>query len=169
MIVFVPSTLAAAAHLRSSGSVRGVVGYAPNPELRHLLGDEQLGAEELDYVALNHAGTAALASGEGSAGEDGTRVVLAVDVSAGSADSLGAVTLNEFSWTQVRSLFADESAAASAVDRARTAVRGLDLVQALLAPEVAELDDTYDLLWFAPDELDDLIAAAHGRQRNQAD
>jgi hypothetical protein len=54
----------------------------------------------------------------------------------------------------VQSLFADEPEAAAAVAAARAAVEGQTLSGALDRDEVAELLDSYDLLWFAPEELD---------------
>ena len=44
--------------------------------------------------------------------------------------------------------------AADAVARARPATQGLTLTKALDRPEVTELLEAYDLLWFAPEELD---------------
>ena len=66
-----------------------------------------------------------------------TRIVLAVDPRLSGGDELGAVTVAELSWTEVRSLFADDPEAAELRCRARrAAVRGLDLSAALAAPAV---------------------------------
>ena len=56
----------------------------------------------------------------------------------------------------MQSLFADEPAAAEALTRARHAAGIAGLAEALATPAVQELVDTYDLLWFAVDELDQL-------------
>ena len=47
--------------------------------------------------------------------------------------------------------------AAQAVATARTAARGLRLADALATPEVLDLVAAYDLLWYAPTELDRLV------------
>jgi hypothetical protein len=119
--------------------------------MRRWLADFRLDDEEAEYVALNHAGVAALLL-------DGVprRLVLAVDVALEGADELGAVPVPEVRWSDVRSLFADEAPAADAVAAARTAVRGLDLATALAVPAVLALQDDHDLLWYAPEELDAL-------------
>lgn len=102
-------------------------------------------------MALNHAGVASLLLEGGS-----TRLVLAVDLDLTGGDDLGAVRVPEVRWSDVRSLFADEAAAAAAVARAMAAVNGLELATALPLPEVEQLLDAYDLLWYAPEELDAL-------------
>ena len=104
-------------------------------------------------MALNHAGIVALTLDDSTP----TRIVLAVDHEVSGGDELGAVTVAQLEWGEVRSLFADEAAAAAAVLAARSAVRGLDLSAALADPAVEELQETYDLLWYAPDELDSLV------------
>ncbi|GAA3696098.1 hypothetical protein GCM10022204_10070 [Microlunatus aurantiacus] len=154
MTVFVPLTLDAARQLRTVGSARDLVGYAAGPGLRTWLSEARLDDEEADYVALNHAGVAALTLDDTAP----TRIVLAVDRDVADGDDLGAVTVAQLDWVAVRSLFADEGAAASAVLAARAAVRGSDLAAALSAPAVEALQESYDLLWYAPDELDALPA-----------
>jgi hypothetical protein len=59
-------------------------------------------------------------------------------------------------WHQVRALFADEPGATEAARLASELVAGQSLAAALAAPEVGAVLDEYDLLWFAPDELDEL-------------
>ena len=155
MTVFVPLTLTAALELRASGSAEDVVGYAAGPALRDWLGESRLDDDEADYVALNHAGVAALTLDSTVP----TRIVLAVDREASGGDQLGAVTVTGLAWAEVRSLFADEAAAAAAVLAARSAVPGLDLATALGDAAVQELLESYDLLWYAPEELDALATA----------
>ena len=159
MTVFVPLTLDDVRRLRATGSLADVVGYAPGPALRGWLeagraGDGRLEDEEVDYVALTHAGVAALTQDDGAP----SRLVVAVEREALDGDALGAVRLDRLDWTDVRSLFADEAGAGSAVAAARAAVRGQTLGTALSDPAVEELQDAYDLLWYAPDELDSLLA-----------
>lgn len=151
MTVFVPITAAAARELRGAGTARSLTGFADGPALRRWLGEPRLDDEEADYIALNHAGVAALLL-EGSS----LRLVLAVDLDLVGGDELGAVWVPEIAWDDVRSLFADEESAAEVVAEARTAVAGLDLPAALADPVVERLQDAYDLLWYAPEELDAL-------------
>lgn len=148
MTVFVPLAVSAARQWRSTGSASDLVGYADGPALRGWLGGARLDDEEADYVALNHAGVAALLLDGAS-----IRLVLAVDREIAGGE-LGAVRLSQVAWSDVRSLFADEPEASEAVANARTAVAGLDLAAALAAPEVEQLLDAHDLLWYAPEELD---------------
>jgi hypothetical protein len=56
----------------------------------------------------------------------------------------------------VQALFADEPAAIAAARQAGEVAAGQSLAAALAAPEVGAVLDEYDLLWFAPDELDQL-------------
>ena len=56
----------------------------------------------------------------------------------------------------MRALFADEPAAIAAARLASEVAAGQNLAAALAAPEVGAVLDEYDLLWFAPDELDQL-------------
>lgn len=155
MTVFVPLTQDAARRLRTTGAARDVVGYAAGAGLRGWLGEARLDDEEADYVALNHAGVAALTLEDTAP----TRVVVAVDQDLWDGDALGAVTVPRLDWSEVRSLFGDDGAAASAVLAARDAVRGRDLADALGDPAVEELQESYDLLWYAPDELDTLLVS----------
>ena len=158
MSVFVPLTLAAARELRSSGSASELVGYADGPALRRWLGETRLDDEEAGYVALNHAGAAALLLD----GDSSTRLVLAVGPGLGGTDGLCAVSVPQVRWADVRSLFADEASAADAVRAARQEVGGLDLGAALAVAAVADLQDSYDLLWYAPEELDSLATDVEG-------
>ncbi len=155
MTVFVPLSLRAVQALRSSGSARDLIGYAAGSALRTWAGDPTSDDEEMEYVALNHAGIAALTLDDTVA----TRLVLAVDQDAPGGDELGAVTVGRLDWAEVRSLFADEAGAAEAVLAARSAVRGMELAAALAAPSVEQLQESYDLLWYAPEELDSLTSA----------
>jgi hypothetical protein len=73
----------------------------------------------------------------------------------------GQVEVRGLAWAQVRALFADEPDALETVALAREAVAGRGsaeegLARALAAPEVTVVLDRYDLLWFAPEEFDQL-------------
>jgi hypothetical protein len=152
MTVFVPVTVAAALELRASGDAVDLVGYGDGPALRQWAGEGALDDEEASYIALNHAGVAALLLDDTAP----TRLVLAVDSEATGTDELGGVALPQVRWTDVRSLFADDPAAAEAVVAARAAVRSLDLAAALDTEAATRLEGTHDLLWYAPEELDAL-------------
>jgi hypothetical protein len=82
--------------------------------------------EEVEYAALHQAGAHAPATSG--------RLVLAADVEptqlTGTGDGWGGVTVEGLRWSQVSALFADEPGATGA--------------------------DDGDLLWFAPQELDQL-------------
>lgn len=149
MTVFVPITVAGAQELRASGAAHDLIGYADGPALRRWLGEPRLDDEEVDYIALNHAGVATLLL-DGSS----PRLVLAVAADLAGADELGTVPVPVVRWDDVRSLFADEESASEAVARARAAVAGSELAAALAEPAVERLQEAHDLLWFAPEELD---------------
>ncbi len=154
--VFLPATRADARSLRGTPEDRPRTGFANTAGLRSAEADPSLAEEELDFVAQEHAGVAAL-----SAGDDPLRLVLAVDVPADrvseeAEDTLGAVRLHGVAWTEVRALFSDEPGAEPAVAAARSAAQGRPLAAALAEPAVAELLVRHDLLWYSPDELDAL-------------
>ena len=152
MTVYVPVTVDTALNLRASGDARNLLGYADGPGLRRWAGETQLDDEEAAYLALNHAGVAALLLDDSAP----TRLVLAVDSEVNGTDELGTVTVLQVRWADVRSLFADDPAAAEAVLAARAAARSADLAAALDSDATARLLDAHDLLWYAPEELDAL-------------
>lgn len=111
--------------------------------------------EETEYAALGHAGVLALVLNPAS-----PRLVVAAEVQPGQlrdlSEQLGEVEVRGLAWTQVRALFADEPAAIEAARLAGMVVAGQSLAAALAEPEVGQLLDDYDLLWFAPEELEQL-------------
>ena len=66
----------------------------------------------------------------------------------------GEIEVRGLAWAQVRALFADEPDALEVATLAGKAIAGQSLAAALITPEVAAVLDGYDLLWFAPEELD---------------
>jgi hypothetical protein len=155
-LMFVPASRMQARELRAGGATGPWLAFLASPGLRAESGD--LSVEELDYVALNHAGVAQLVdpSADGS-----LRLVLAAEVPAPDlldvdVASAGSATVATLAWSAVVALFADDLEAASAVAAARAAVRGRALSDALAAPEVAALLEAHDLGWYAPGELDRL-------------
>ena len=151
-LVFVPLDREAAYALRAGADPAARPGCAPTARLAASTGPEAV-TEEVEFAALSHAGVLALTSTA-----DPLRLVLAAEVETDQVedpgDGLGQVMVASLGWPQVRPLFADEPDAAAAVEKARAAAKGLALSAAMDRNEVADLLDTYDLLWFAPEELD---------------
>ena len=154
-MVFVPMTWGEAVALRSGTAVDGYEGCAVTPGLIASIGSDTL-IEEAEYAALSSAGALALVLKPTS-----PRLVAAAEVQneqlTDLGGSLGEVQVRGLSWHQVRALFADEPAALEAARLASEVVAEQSLAAALAAPEVEAVLDEYDLLWFAPDELDQLV------------
>ena len=153
-MVFVPMTWDAAVDLRSGMTADHYRGCAATSTL---VGSMETGTliEEAEYAALNYAGVLALVLNPGS-----PRLVVAAAVQPGQlgdlGEPLGEVEVRDLAWTQVRALFAEEPAAIEAASLTGEVVAGQSLTAALAEPEVGEMLDRYDLLWFAPEELDQL-------------
>ena len=153
-LVYVPVDLAQALLLRAGTGLGELSGCAPTTRLAGSL-EHAAVAEEVEFVALSHAGVLAVSSGS-----DPLRLVLAADVADGQVtvrgSELGEVMVAGLRWAQVQALFADEPAAESSVARARADTAELGLAEALAMEAVTALQSEFDLLWFAPDELDQL-------------
>jgi hypothetical protein len=158
-LVFVPLDRAEVTALRAGADIGPRPGCAPTAALADSLEPDAV-AEEVDFAALSHAGVLAL-----SAGSEPLRLILAADVSdqqlTGRGGDFGEVTVTGLRWAQVRALFADEPAAGSSVARARAEMAGLGLADGFATDAVAALQGDFDLLWFAPDELDRLVDDQH--------
>jgi hypothetical protein len=158
MMVFVPVTHAQATSLRDERVLGpGLVGHAATPALMSSHDYDESTREDAEYAALTYAGArAALTVAEGA-----LRLVLAAEVPPAAAtvddeDPYGRTEVSGLRWAGVRALFADEPDAGAALALARNAADGLELGPALSTPELARLVDEHDLLWFAPEELDQL-------------
>ena len=155
-MVFVPMTWDAAVDLRSGVAADCYRGCAATPTL---VGSMEAGTlmEEAEYAALSYAGVLALVLDPSS-----PRLVVAAEVEPGQlsdlCEPLGEVEIRNLAWTQVLALFAEEPAAVDAARLAGQVAAGQSLGAALAEPEVGQLLDGYDLLWFAPVELDRLHA-----------
>jgi hypothetical protein len=153
-MVFVPMTWNAAVDLRSGVAADHYRGCAATSTLVASLEAGTL-IEEAEYAALGYAGVLALVLNPGS-----PRLVVAAEVQPGQlvdlCEPLGEVEVGGLGWTQVRALFADEPAAIEAASLASKGAAGQSLAAGLAAPEVRQILDNYDLLWFAPEELDQL-------------
>jgi hypothetical protein len=153
-MAFIPMIWGEAADLRSGIAADHYLGCAVTPSLLASMGTDTH-SEEAEYAALSYAGVLALVLKPGS-----PRLVVAAEVRPGQLADLcepqGEVELRGLTWPQVQALFADEPDAIAAARLASEAVKGQSLAGALAAPEVGLLLDEYDLLWFAPVELDQL-------------
>ena len=155
---FIPASKDQAKALRSGADPGLRRGCAVTPALLRAL-EPQTTTEEAEFAALSNAGVLALV-----VSPELTRLVLAAELKpaqiTATEDPSGEITISSLSWPQVRALFLDEPAAADAVMTARLAVTEtageVTLATALPLPEVGELLDGFDLLWFAPEELDHL-------------
>jgi hypothetical protein len=154
-LVYVPLDRAEVTALRAGTDIGPRPGCAPTAALAGSLEPDTV-AEEVDFAALSHAGVLALSSGS-----EPLRLVVAADVAdqqlTGRGGDLGEVTVTGLRWAQVQALFADEPAAESSVARARAEMAGLGLADSVVTEAVAALQGGFDLLWFAPDELDRLV------------
>ena len=153
-MIFVPMTPDDAAALRSGAGVNHHQGCAATASLVASMEADTV-MEEIEYAALSNAGVLALVLKPNA-----PRLVVAAEVPEEQIVDQGApqgeVEVHRLTWAQVRALFADEPAAREAVKLASKAVAGRSLAAALIAPEVAAVLDRYDLLWYAPEELDQL-------------
>ena len=108
--------------------------------------------EEAGFVALGYAGLAALL------GRTGLRTVLAADLDPAHVDDAGSefgeVAVTGLRWAQVTAVFADEPGAAPDLEAARALVGDRPLADVVDDEEVVGLVDRWDLLWYAPAELD---------------
>lgn len=153
-MVFVPMTWDAAVDLRSGIAADH---YRACAATSTFVASMETGTsiEEAEYAALGYAGVLALVLNPGS-----PRLVVAAEVQPGQlidlCEPLGEVEVRGLGWTQVRALFADEPAALEAMGTVSKVVAGQSLAAALAPPEVGRILDEYDLLWFAPEELDQL-------------
>ena len=153
-MVFVPMTWDEAVALRSGTGADCYQACAATPSLVASMEADTV-IEEAEYAALSNAGMLSLVLKPGS-----PRLVVAAEVQSKQLTDLGGplgeVEIRGLTWDQVQALFGDESAAAEATRLASEAVAGESLTAALAAPEVGAVLDAYDLLWFAPEELDQL-------------
>ena len=154
VLVFVPVDRADAEALRAGADLGARAGCAPTAALATYLGPDTV-PEEVEFAALNHAGVVAL-----GVAADPLRLVLAADVAdqqlTDPGSQFGEVTVADLRWAQVQAVFADEPAARSAVAQARRECAGRGLAEALASEPVTTLQSDFDLLWFAPEELDEL-------------
>lgn len=149
---FVPLSRDQAVALRSGDDLGTLAAYAAGPALQEAHGLGPADGEEGGFVALGYAGLAALLA------HPGLRTVLAVEVGAdqvqGSGGEFGETALRGLTWAQVTAVFADEPAALTDLEAARGLAAGRALAEVADDEDVVGLVDRWDLLWYAPAELD---------------
>jgi hypothetical protein len=155
---FVPVAREQAVALRSGDDLGTLAAYAVGPALREAHGLGPADDEEAGFVALGYAGLAALLARPALLERPGLRTVLAVDADDAQVDGVGSefgeVELRGLRWAQVSAVFADEPAAAADLQAARDLAGGRALAEVADDEDVVGLVDHWDLLWYAPEELD---------------
>jgi hypothetical protein len=157
-IGFVPVSFRDTLALRAGGDLGRRSGCAATATLFGELGG-QTSIEEAEFAALSYAGVLAVLIGSGA-----RRLVLAAELGPDQVTDhgspFGEISIAGLSWPQVRAIFVDEPRASKAVSSARRALGDgqgeRTLAAALDIPEVGALLNGFDLLWFAPEELDQL-------------
>lgn len=152
LAAYVPVSREQTVALRAGDDLGDLAAYTPGPALQAAHGLSPSEDEEAGFVALGYAGLAALLD------RPGLRTVLAVDVGGGqvqaSGSEFGQVQLHGLTWAQVSAVFADEPGAAPDLEAARELVAGRALAEVADDEDVVGLVDRWDLLWYAPAELD---------------
>ena len=153
-LVFVAVPPAAARALRDTGVQPPGVAYAATPELRESFGYDPDDDEGADYAAQVFAGLAGALAGW-------DRCVLAVAVATlpagrGATDH-GEVHLPTLRWTDVRAVFVDEPAARPLMRAYAGAAAGRRLAEVWADETTQDVVAEHDLLWFAPEELDQAL------------
>jgi hypothetical protein len=159
--IYLPATLDVVARLLADGSIPAPVeAFAVTPELREWYVDDD--ADALEYAALNEAARASLRLLAADPGAPRRRVVLAIDVGDRSVHQVpqrdrGAVDVAEdVRLVAVASGHVDEPNAADVVARAASLVAAADHGDEDAELAVGDAEDL-DLLWYATQELPDLL------------
>ena len=151
--VYVPIERERAQQLAGGGAPLSAPAHAVTPALREAHGLAADEDEDAGFTALTYAGLAALLR------TPGLRLVLAADVAADQVHAaepdspFGLVEVSGLRWDQVLALFADEPGAADDLTRAHALAAGRGLDEVADDDRVSDLVDSWDLLWFAPQEL----------------
>lgn len=162
MRVYLAATVPLLARLERDGGLELHVGYAVTPSLRawYSEGDE----EELEYAALTAAARASLRLLADQPEAPRRRVVVAADVPearvaapAGGESEPGVIEITGLvRLVDIAALHVDEAAAEHAVAAAAEASGPADKGDGDAAFTVDAVED-YDLLWYAAQELADLV------------
>ena len=160
MRVFVAATLPRLAELQESGLLRAADGaaFAVTPALREWYTDGD--AEELEYAALTEAARASLGLLAADPNVPPRRVVVAVDIADAVPDATnGRAAVRLPGPVRIEHVAALHVDAADAEETVRVAVEAHDAAftgneEAMIATEEPE---GFELLWFATQELPDLL------------
>ena len=151
-VAYVPVSREQATALRAGEDLGTVTACTPGPALQEAHGLGPSDDEEAGFVALGYAGLVALLA------RPGLRTVLAADVEPAqvhdAGSEFGEVGLAALRWAQVTAVFADEPAATDDLEAARALAAGRSLAEVAEDEVVVDLVDRWDLLWYAPEELD---------------
>lgn len=161
MRVYVGLTRSALAAARESGQIgpAPLTAYAVTPALRESYASAD--AEELEYVALMAAADSCLPLLAAAPGEPRRRYVAACEVPDATPDPepgpSGVVVAAPIAWRDVQALHADDP------DAAPTIAAAAEAYAAALAGDddarfTVDEADGWELMWFATQEADDLLA-----------
>jgi hypothetical protein len=158
--IYLPSTLTAARTVLETHAVPAGTAFAVTPAVREWYSRSD--ADEMEYAMLLAAARACLRLLDADPAAPRRRLVFAADADEAAVrirDDLdrGAVeVVRDIPWTSVRAIHVDEEHAQAAVAAAAAAVVEADLggVDAAFVVDEAE---GYDLLWFATQELAELV------------
>ncbi|MBX6391651.1 MAG: hypothetical protein IRZ08_22135 [Frankia sp.] len=160
MRVYLPSTLTAARAVLADRSVPAGLAFAVTPAVREWYAQSDL--EEMEYAALLAAARACLRLLDADVSAPRRRLVFAADVPDAGVrvrDDLdrGVVeVLQPVPLSQVKAVHVDEPAAEPAVAAAADAIVAADLGSEDAA-FVVDSAEGYELLWYATQELADLL------------
>ncbi|MCL9760378.1 hypothetical protein [Frankia sp. AiPa1] len=164
MRVYLPSTLAAARSVWDSGQVPAGTGFAVTPALREWYAQSE-SEEELEYAVLHDAARACLRLLDADPVAPRRRLVFVAELADGQVrvrDDLerGAVEIDfPVPWTSVEAIHVDDGDDAEALAAVRAAAD--QIIEADLGGEDAafavDSAEGFELLWFAPQELADLL------------
>jgi hypothetical protein len=163
MRVYLASTLSALAELHKSGSITPapLAAYAVTPALREWYTEGD--AEELEYAAMTDAARASLRLLSADANVARRRVVVAAEVPDGSVAPVhdggepGLVSVTaDVPRTWIASIHVDDPAVADQVALAAMLLPAADAGDEDAVFTVDGIDD-HELLWFATQELPDLL------------
>ena len=161
MRVYVGLTRGELAAARHDGEVGPVplAAHAVTPALRESYATAD--AEELEYVALMAAAESVLPRLAASPDEPSRRYVVAAEVADATPDAeagrSGVTVTTPVPWRQVKAIHADDPAAADTVARAAAAYAAAQAGDDDARFAVDEADG-WELMWFATQEVDDLLA-----------
>ncbi|SNQ50165.1 conserved hypothetical protein [Frankia canadensis] len=164
MRIYLPSTLTAARSVWESGQVPAGTGFAVTPALREWYAQSE-SEEELEYAVLHDAARASLRLLDADPAAPRRRLVFVAELADGEVrvrDDLGrGVVEVDFPvpWTSVEAIHVDDGDDADVLAAVHAAAD--QIVEADLGGDDAAFTvdsvEGFELLWFAPQELPDLL------------